>query len=73
MRFKDRLYIAHVRRDGTIMFAADSAEAERLQGKIHYSPSLAAIAIAGRSMNGWTCWTYERALGDWVKLDELRR
>ncbi|MBN1930677.1 MAG: GIY-YIG nuclease family protein [Desulfobacterales bacterium] len=73
MRFKGKLYIAHLRRDGTIMFAAESAESDRLQGKIHYSPSLAASAISGRSMNGWTWWTYERAPGDWVKLDELRK
>lgn len=73
MRFKDKLYIAHVRRDGTIMFAAESAEADRLQKKTFYSPSLAAVAISGRAMNGWTWWTYERAPGDWVKLDELRR
>jgi hypothetical protein len=73
MRFKDKLYVAHVRRDGTIMFAADSAEADRLQGKIHYSPSLAASAISGKPMNGWTWWTFERAPGDWVKLDELRK
>ena len=73
MHFKGKLYVAHVRRDGTITFAADSAEAERLQGKIHYSPSLAASAITGRTMNGWTWWTYERAPGDWVKLDELRK
>jgi len=31
------------------------------------------MAITGRAMNGWTCWTYERAPGDWVKLDELRK
>jgi len=73
MRFKDKLYIAHVRRDGTIMFAAESAEADRLQRKTFYSPSLAAVAISGRAMNGWTWWTYERAPGDWVKLNELRK
>jgi len=73
MRFKDKLYIAHVRRDGTIMFAAESAEVERLKSKIFSSPSLAAMAISGRPMNGWTCWSYERAPGDWVKLDALRK
>ncbi|MCX6554959.1 MAG: GIY-YIG nuclease family protein [Candidatus Aminicenantes bacterium] len=73
MRFRDKLYIAHVRRDGSIIFAAESAEAERLKSKIFNSPSLAAMAITDRAMNGWTCWTYERAPGDWVKLDELRK
>jgi hypothetical protein len=39
------------------------------------SPSLAARAAIGgnRAINGWTFWTYERAPGDWVRLQELRR
>lgn len=73
MKFKGKLYVAYVRRDGTITFGAESAEADRLQGRVHYSPSLAAAAISGRGMNGWTWWTFERAPGDWVKLDELRK
>jgi predicted GIY-YIG superfamily endonuclease len=72
-KYKGNLYIAHVRRNGSISFAKDSAEAGRLQGKIYNSPSLAASAITRRTMDGWTTWKYERAPGDWVLLEELRR
>lgn len=72
-RHKGRLYIAHVRRDGSIVFAKESAEAERLQRKVYLSPSRAAKAVTKREMNGWAVWTYERAPGDWVPLDELRK
>lgn len=72
-RYKGKLYIAHARRDGSITFAKESADANRLQGKVFTSPSLAAKAITGREMNGWATWTYERAPGDWVFLDELRK
>ncbi len=56
-------YVAHVRSDGRIRF----------QGKLFTSPSLAASAITKRPMNGWTTWSYERAPGDWVMLDALRK
>jgi hypothetical protein len=72
-RYKGKLYIAHVRKDGWITFAAESAEAKRLQGKEFKSPSSAASAITGRAMNGWRCWKYERSPGEWVFLDELRK
>ena len=72
-RYKGKLYIAHVRKDGSIAFAKESADADRLQGKVFTSPSVAAAAITGHAMNGWTVWTYERAPGDWVPLDELRK
>jgi hypothetical protein len=70
---KERLYLrakhkgkrvrARVRRDGKIRYA----------GKLFNSPSLAAVAVCRRPMNGWTFWTYERAPGDWVSLNELRK
>jgi len=72
-RYKGRLYIAHVRRDGSITFAKESAEASRLQGKVYFSPSSAAKAVTKHGMNGWAVWTYERAPGDWVSLNELRK
>ena len=62
-RFKGRLYRARVRRDGLI----------RLRGKIYRSPSGAAKGIARRSVDGWHSWEFERAPGDWVFLNELRR
>jgi len=73
MDYKGKRYVAHVRKEGSITFAAESAEADRLQGKVFTSPSLAAQAVAKRNMNGWTWWRYERAPGDWVLLDELRK
>ena len=62
--FKNRRLFARVRRNGTIRFA----------GKIYTSPSFAAaVAVKRPSCNGWTFWEYERAPGDWVKLDKLRK
>ena len=59
----DKIYRAHIRNDGTIFF----------RGKIYTSPSLAAQAITKRPMNGWVSWKYERAPGDWVFIDNLRK
>jgi hypothetical protein len=74
MDYKGKRYIAHVRKGGSITFAAEGAEAGRLQSKVFTSPSLAAAAAANRrTMNGWTWWKYERAPGDWVLIDELRK
>ncbi len=64
VRFKGKLISAKVRRDGTIRF----------NGKIYTSPAGAGKAACHRpSCNGWTFWTYERAPGDWVLLDMLRK
>ncbi len=63
LRYKGRLYKARVRRDGKI----------RLRGKLYTSPSKAAEAIVHHGVDGWYVWRYERAPGDWVKLDELRK
>lgn len=63
-RHKGKLLRAHVRRDGQVRYA----------GKNYNSPSLAGAAAAKRkSCSGWTFWTYERAPGDWVVLDKLRK
>ena len=61
--YKSRLYRAYVKKSGAIRF----------KGKIYTSPSVAASAITHRPMNGWCWWKFERAPGDWVKLDELRK
>lgn len=71
--YKGLLYIAHVRRDGSIKFAAESAEAERLKGEVFTSPSLAGRAVTKRATDGWYVWKFERAPGDWVVLNELRK
>ncbi len=63
-RCKGQMLHATVRRDGTI----------RYNGKIYTSPSLAgAAARKYRTCNGWVFWRYERAPGDWVPLNELRK
>jgi hypothetical protein len=63
-RYKGKIIKAHVRRNGSIGF----------KGKVYLSPSLAgAAACKRRSCNGWRFWKYERASGDWVPLNELRK
>jgi hypothetical protein len=62
-RSKGKTFQASVRGDGTI----------RLQGKVYQSPTAAAIAVSKYSVDGWWFWKYERAPGDWVRLDELRK
>jgi hypothetical protein len=62
--YKGKTLVAGVRRDGLIRF----------KGKFYTSPSLAAATACKRTTcNGWTFWKYERAPGDWVKLNELRK
>jgi len=62
--YKKKIIKAQVRRNGSIRF----------KGKIYWSPSLAgAAACERRSCNGWRFWKYERAPGDWVPLNELRK
>jgi len=62
-RSKGKVFHASVRNDGTI----------RLQGKMYASPSAAAAAATQYPVDGWSFWKYERAPGDWVRLDELRK
>ncbi|OGP49971.1 MAG: hypothetical protein A2Y79_14755 [Deltaproteobacteria bacterium RBG_13_43_22] len=63
LRYKNKTYKAKVRKDGTILY----------EGKVYNSPSMAASAIKHRASNGWTDWKYERAPGDWLLIDNLRR
>jgi hypothetical protein len=63
-RYKRNIIRARVRRNGSISF----------RGKVYGSPSKAAAAACERrSCNGWRFWKYERAPGDWVSLNELRK
>ena len=63
-RTKGKTVHAQVRNNGTVRF----------NGKLYTSPSVAAAAaVARRTCNGWTFWKYERAPGDWVLLNELRK
>jgi hypothetical protein len=61
--YKGKTRKAMVRKDGTILSA----------GKVYNSPSMAASAIKQRASNGWVSWSYQRAPGDWVLLDVLRK
>jgi hypothetical protein len=54
---------ARARRDGYI----------RYRGKLYRTPSGAAKAASKNSVDGWWFWKYQRAPGDWVRLDELRK
>jgi predicted GIY-YIG superfamily endonuclease len=58
-----KLVRAQLRRDGWIRFG----------GQLYKSPSAASSACCKKPTNGWKFWEYERAHGDWVALDELRR
>jgi len=60
--YKRKTYKAKVRKDGSVSYG----------GSIYNSPSAAAVAVTGRERNGWDFWHFERAPGDWVRLDELR-
>jgi hypothetical protein len=62
--FKGKKYTAQVRSDGTIKVLG-------IGGPFN-SPSGAAKAIAKRSMNGWSFWTYQQAPGKWSSLNALR-
>ncbi len=62
-RHKGKTFSASVRKSGLIWFA----------GKRFTSPSLAGAHAVKRHCNGWTFWQYERAPGDWVALDSLRK
>lgn len=63
-KYKGRTLTAWVNRKGIIRFG----------GKTFKSPSNAgSAACGGKACNGWTFWQYERAPGDWILLDYLRK
>lgn len=64
-KYKGKTYKGRVRRDGLVVF----------KKRRFYSPSKAGASIVakGTAVNGWFFWEYERAPGDWVLLNELRR
>jgi hypothetical protein len=61
--YKGQQYSARVRKDGKI----------RYDSKIYNSPSLAGIAIVGRTCNGWSFWRYKNSDDEWVRLNVLRK
>jgi hypothetical protein len=72
-RYKEKLYVAHVRADGSIMFASEGAQPKGLIGKVFTSPSAAASAVTRLPADGWRVWTFQDHKGNWVLLDELRK
>lgn len=62
-RYKGQVLRARVRRDGKIRF----------DGEIYSSPSVAGASVCKHACNGWKFWQYERAPGDWVLLEKLRK
>jgi predicted GIY-YIG superfamily endonuclease len=63
LRYKGKLHKAAVRKDGSVLY----------RGKSFSSPSSAGRAVTRRGTNGWKTWKYERAPGDWVLLDNMRK
>jgi hypothetical protein len=61
--FKGKTHHAYVKKNGTIRF----------RKKVFTSPSSAAQVVTKHGIDGWYCWKYERAPGDWVFLNELRK
>jgi len=61
--YKNKDYTAIVLNSGKIEY----------NGKEYNSPSSATVPIAGRTMNGWTCWKYKNEKGEWQYLDSLRK
>ncbi|MCC6580310.1 MAG: GIY-YIG nuclease family protein [Phycisphaeraceae bacterium] len=62
--FKKKQYHARVRKtDGRIRF----------DGRIYPSPSSAGKAVTGFPCDGWKFWKYERAPGDWIPINHLRK
>jgi hypothetical protein len=62
-RSRSKTFWATVRDDGTIRF----------QRTEYNSPTGAAVAATNYSVDGWLFWKYQRAPGDWVALDSLRK
>jgi len=73
-RFAKRSFEIRTRRKGKQVKARVlKGGAIRLRGKRYNSPSLAAKAVFGNARNGWRIWLFERAPGDWVPIDTLRK
>ncbi len=60
--FKGKRYEATVESDGQIKY----------DGKLYRSPSAAGMAIAGRPVNGWTFWAFEKDADVYAELDQMR-
>ena len=73
LRHKDKQYVAHVLLDGRIAFARESPVTSAIRKVKYLSPSAAATAVTGHSMNGWAVWHFWSTNGELVPLDALRK
>jgi hypothetical protein len=60
--YKGKEYTAVINADGSI----------RVGGNRFNSPSLAAMSLAKRAMNGWHFWKFKDKKGKWTRLNALR-
>lgn len=60
--YNKQKYVAVLRRDGQIKYAQE----------LYPSPSGAARAATGGSVNGWGFWQY-RSKGKWIPLSNIRK
>ena len=72
MSYKNKLFSAVIRRNGTMSFTRSSADWPRLKGRVYRTPSAAAKAATGRAVNGWFWWKFRNTAGVLVRLTELR-
>jgi len=72
LRHKGKQYVAHVLTDGRIAFARESPVTSAVRKVKYPSPSAAAAAVTGHSMNGWAVWHFWSTMGELVSLDALR-
>ena len=73
LRHKGKQYVAHVLRDGRIVFARESPVTSTVRKAKYPSPSAAAAAVTGHTMNGWAVWHFWSTEGELVPLDALRK
>ncbi|MEO0010095.1 MAG: hypothetical protein ABIK51_06220 [candidate division WOR-3 bacterium] len=76
MEYKGKMYSAHVNKNGTISLELSGMNIkkwQRVKDMLFTTPSSAAKAATGVSLNGWRSWEFRSSDGRWVKLDELRK
>jgi hypothetical protein len=62
-KWRNETFHATLRKDGLISF----------RRKSYRSPTAAARAVVGRTVNGWTFWQYRGPNREWERLARLRR
>jgi hypothetical protein len=62
-RYKEEQFRATLRTDGRLSHAS----------KLYDTPTAAARAVVGRTVNGWTFWLFLNSKREWVPISHLRR